>query len=117
LQHVKFMLSAIFVLAKNEGLRDGLNPIQNVMLPEARGTDQRPDYTLEEILAMLRLPFDAKTKAAIGVAAYAGLRESEIAGLNWDDYDGTDIRVSRSIDRVTGKPNASKTPKSAAPVQ
>jgi integrase len=116
LQHVKFMLSAIFVLAKNEGLYDGLNPMQDVMLPEARGTKQTSDYTLDEILAMLRLPFHATTRAAIGVAAFAGLRESEIAGLNWSDYDGTDIRVSRSIDRVTGKANPPKTSKSAAPV-
>ncbi len=116
LQHVKFMLSGIFVLAKNEGLYDGLNPMQDVMLPEAKGTRETGAYTIDEILSMLRLPFDDMTKAAIGIASFAALRESEIAGLQWSDYDGTDITVLRSIDRVTGKPNPPKTPKSAASV-
>jgi integrase len=116
LQHVKFLLSGIFVLAKNKGLYRGINPVQDVMLPKVRGARETHEYTLDEILAMLRLPFDAMTKAAIGFASFAGLRESEIAGLHWSDYDGTDIHVCRSIDRVTGEPNPPKTPKSAAPV-
>jgi hypothetical protein len=107
LQRVKFMLSAVFVLALNRGLCDS-NPVQGVMLPKARGARQTYAYELNEILAMLRLPFDAKTKAAIGVAAFAALRESEIAGLHWGDYDGETITVRRSIDRVSGTANAPK---------
>ena len=56
------------------------------------------------------------TKAAIGIAAFAALRESEIAGLEWGDYDGETITVQRSIDRVNGAANPPKTIKSAAPV-
>ena len=115
LQRVKFMLSGVFVLAMNRGLCDA-NPIHAVMLPKARGSRQTHAYDLEEILAMLRLPLDPKTKAAIGVAAFAALRESEIAGLHWGDYDGDAIAVRRSIDRVNGAANAPKTAKSAAPV-
>jgi len=115
LQRVKFLLSGIFVLAMNKGLCDS-NPMTGVMLPAARGSRETHAYTLDEILAMLRLPFDAATKAAIGLAAFAGLRESEIAGLQWSDDTGETIAVMRSIDRVTGLPNPPKTAKSAAPV-
>lgn len=115
LQRVKFMLSAVFVLALNKGLCDA-NPIQGVMLPKARGSRQTYAYDVDEILAILRLPFDASTTAAIGVAAFAALRESEIAGLQWGDYDGETITVHRSIDRVNGAANPPKTVKSAAPV-
>jgi len=116
LQHVKFLLSGILILAKNKGMYKHANPVQDTMLPKARGARDTHAYALDQILAMLRLPFDAMTKAVIGVAGLAGLRESEIAGLHWGDYDGIDIRVLRSIDRVTGEPNPPKTPKSAAPV-
>ena len=114
-QRVKFMLSAIFVLAMNRGLCD-VNPMRGVMLPKVRGSRQTYAYDLEEVLAVLRLPFDASTKAAIGIAAFAALRESEIAGLEWGDYDGDTITVQRSIDRVNGAANPPKTIKSAAPV-
>ncbi len=114
-QRVKFMLSAVFVLAMNKGLCDA-NPMRGVMLPKARGSRQTYAYDLDEILAILRLPFDACTKAAIGVAAFAALRESEIAGLEWGDYEGETITVRRSIDRVNGTANPPKTAKSAAPV-
>lgn len=116
LQHVKFLLSGIFILAKNEGLYKGANPVQDTKLPKARRARETHAYTLDQIGAMLRLPFDAMTKAVIGVAGFAGLREAEIAGLHWSDYDGTDIRVLRSIDRVSGEANPPKTEKSAAPV-
>jgi integrase len=115
LQHVKFMLSAVFVLAMNKGLCDS-NPMTGVMLPKVRGARETYAYSLDEILAMLRLPFDVMTKAAIGIAAFAALRESEIAGLRWADYTGDEIRVSRSIDRVSRVANPPKTEKSAAPV-
>lgn len=115
LQHVKSLLSGVFKLAKNKGLCD-MNPMQDVMLPKARGAAETHAYDLAEILSTLALPFDTDTRAAIGVAAFAALRESEITGLHWGDYDGQVITVRRSIDRVDGVANPPKTLKSAAPV-
>jgi len=86
------------------------------MLPDARDARETYAYSLDEILRMLRLPLDVSTKAAIGCAAFAGLCESEIAGLQRADYADSEIRVSRSIDRVDGIANRPKTLKSAAPV-
>ena len=97
------------------GLCDG-NPMTGVMLPNVRRGSETNAYSLDQILSVLRLPFDATTKAAIGVAAFAGWRESEIRGLQWRDYDGSEITVCRSIDRVNNVVNPPKTPKSAAPV-
>lgn len=117
LQHLKFLLSGIFVLAKNRGLFDGENPVRDAMLPSrAHGPGETHAYELEQILAMLRLPFTAATKAAIAVAGFAGLRESEIRGLRWDDYDGSEITVRRSIDRTDGKAHPPKSVKSATSV-
>jgi integrase len=118
IQHVKFLLMGIFRSAKNSGLLDGKssNPMKEVELPKTKGSRPTHAYSKDEVLAMLSLPFDTKAKAAIGVAAFAGLRESEIAGLHWEDYDGETITVRRSIDRVNGEANETKTQASAAPV-
>jgi integrase len=114
LAHVKFLLSAIFVLPANKGLRED-NPMTAVKLPRAaRGSSPTYAYTLPEILAMLRLPFDPAIKAMIGVASFAGLRQSEIRGLEWTDYTCEDLRVERSIDRVSQLPNPTKTESSKA---
>jgi len=115
LQHVKFFLSGVFVLAMNLGLSDR-NPMTDVALPKARGSRETHAYSKDEVLAMLALPFDARTKAAIATAAFAGLREGEITGLWWSDYDGETITVRRSIDRADGEANETKTQSSAAPV-
>jgi integrase len=62
---------------------------------------------------MLRiLPEPARTMVA--VAAFLGLRRSEIRGLEWQDYTGSEIRVMRS--RWESFVNEPKTRKSKAPV-
>jgi len=34
-------------------------------------------------------------KAAVATAAFVGLREGELRGLEWRNYNGTEITVSR----------------------
>jgi len=36
-------------------------------------------------------------RAAVALAAFAGLRRSEVQGIEWADYDGHDISVKRSV--------------------
>ena len=48
------------------------------------------------------------------MAAYAGLRRSEIAGLQWENYDGQQITVTRSM--WEGHVSKPKTTASKAPV-
>jgi integrase len=53
-------------------------------------------------------------KAVVATAAYAGLREGELPGLQWTDYTGDVLTVNRSIWKsVVNKP---KTRASAKPV-
>ena len=71
---------------------------------EARAEGKRTDpdtyaYTLAEVLWMLeRLQEPART--VVAVAAFSGLRESEIRGLQWVDYDGDFLDVQRSVWRT-----------------
>ena len=85
---------------------------------EARAEGKRTDpvtyaYNLDEVLWMLeRLPEPAHT--VVAVAAFSGLRESEIRGLQWSDYDGQFLHVRRSVWRT--HVGDTKTPESKAAV-
>jgi integrase len=101
LSNIKFLLSGIFKYAKNQGFHDGENPITDVMIPEeARGPSKTYAHPLPEILRILDV-LPLQPKAAVAVAAFAGLREGEIVGLDWTDYDRlSDVRslnVSKSV--------------------
>ncbi|MFB3923687.1 MAG: tyrosine-type recombinase/integrase [Terriglobia bacterium] len=114
LHRVKSLFSAIFRYAKNIGVLDGLNPIQDTMIPgNARPPAETCAYTLDEVRAMLSaLPEPAKT--IIACAAFTGFRKSELQGLEWSDYDGDTLCVSRAI--WQGKVGEPKTAKSRAAV-
>jgi len=89
LQHIKGVLSGIFTHAKNEGAFDGANPVRDVHIPgNAREPDETYAYNLNQICRILdSLP--TLPKAVVATAAYAGLREGELRGLEWTDYQGT----------------------------
>jgi integrase len=57
---------------------------------------------------------DEPARTVVATAAFSGLRESEIRGLQWSDYSGTELMVRRSVWRTfTGE---TKTPESKAVV-
>ncbi len=58
------------------------------------------------------LPEPSATVCA--VAAFAGLRRSELRGVRWEDYDGEQIMVMRSV--WEGFTNEPKTKRSKSPV-
>ncbi len=97
LQHIKSVLSTIFIYAKNEGAFDGTNPVDGVLIPMlAREPGQTHAYDLDQVLQILNLlPLLAKTLVAI--AAFAGLRQGELRGLDWTDYTGSELAINRSI--------------------
>ena len=86
LQHIKGVLSGIFTHAKNEGAFDGANPVRDVHIPgNAREPGETYEYNLNQICRILdSLPL--LPKAVVATAAYAGLREGELRGLEWTDY-------------------------------
>lgn len=70
-------------------------------------------YSLPEVMQMLKL-FPEPARTIVAVAAFLGLRRSEIRGLEWQDKTGSEIRVMRS--RWESFANETKTRTSKAPV-
>ncbi len=105
LQHIKSVLSAVFSHAKNEGAFDGVNAVQDAWIPRnAREPGETFAYSLTQIRSILNV-LPLLPKAVIATASFAGLREGELRGLEWPDYAGDSLGVSRSIWRsVVNRP-------------
>jgi integrase len=107
--------SALLSHAINLGFVNGANPAR-----EAKAEGKRTDfegyaYTLDEVLWMLeRLPEPSRT--VVSVAAFAGLRESEIRGLRWGDYDGRFFHVRTSVWRTLEGETKTRKSKNSVPV-
>lgn len=123
--HFRNVLSGIFSEAIRLGYLDGQvtlhgttktvigNPMRGVRIPNAPEGEDTYAYSLEEVSRILAyLPQPAHTICA--VAAFTGLRRSELSGLVWENYDGDQISVTRSV--WEGHVNEPKTRKSKAPV-
>jgi integrase len=97
LQHIKSVLSTIFTYARNEGAFDGANPVDKVLIPRhAREPGQTHAYDLGQVLQILDL-LPLLAKSLVATAAFAGLRQGELRGLEWTDYTGTELTINRSI--------------------
>ncbi len=111
LLHIKSFLSGVFKYAKREGLLDGINPVMDASVPGRPDYNKGPAYTVgevEDILFALQEP----AKAVVAVAAFTGLRSSELRGLRVGDFDGECIHVARSVWRT--HVGETKTPASRA---
>lgn len=118
LKHIKAFLSGVFTYAKNEGVLDGVNPVQDAMIPKkAAPPKETHAATPDEVLAIMDVLVKAGEKkacAAVALMFFAGLRPGEARGVEWQDYDGSRLFVRRSIWRVwTTSP---KTESSVKPV-
>lgn len=70
-------------------------------------------YSLEEITQVLTvLPEPAAT--VVATAAFLGVRKGELRGLLWENYNGSEMRVTQSI--WEGFATEPKTRKSKAPI-
>jgi integrase len=106
---IKNFVRGIFTWAINQGLTV-TNPMADTKAggqtkQTTKGLDKRRlkvqasnnhAYGLDEVADMLdKLPEPARTVCA--VAAFVGLSRSELRGLKWSDYDGTEIKVERKV--------------------
>jgi integrase len=96
MRQVKGFLSGGFRYAVRLGAIR-FNPMRETKLPRnVKPAEETYAYSLAEINAMLKvLPEPAKT--VVVVAAFTGLRLSEIRGLRWTDLSDGNLQVQRSV--------------------
>ena len=113
LLRIKTAMSAIFSYAIRLEYYTGANPVREAKAEGKRTHPDRYAYTLNEVRYILgKLSEPARTVCA--VAAFSGLRESEIRGLKWQDYSGKLLFVRRAIWRTHVE--ETKTPESESSV-
>jgi integrase len=114
LLRTKALLSAVFTFARQEDALRGVNPMQGVKVQGRRYKPVRMAYTLEDIQAMIKKLKKLKESkepalTLVTVAAFTGLRESELRGLRWEDYTGDELNVRRSVWRTHVGPTKTET--------
>lgn len=113
--HVKAFMSGVFRYAKRLGVINSENPMRDVVIPKAKTAGDTYAYSLEEILQMLNvLPEPAAT--IVAAASFTGARKGELRGFRWEDYDGEQIRISRSYWRGHELDPKTKKSKASIPV-
>ena len=96
LGHIKHFLSGVFRYARRQGVLNSPNPMHDVEIPKGRPAGETYAYSLEEEALMLTLlPEPAAT--VVAAAAFTGARKGELRGFFWQNYDGSEIRVEKSV--------------------
>jgi integrase len=96
LGHIKHFLSGVFRYARRQGVLNSPNPMHDVEIPKGRPAGETYAYSLEEEALMLTvLPEPAAT--VVATAAFTGARKGELRGFLWENYDGSEIRVMKSV--------------------
>ena len=96
LAHIKSFLSGAFRYARRQGVLSSENPMRDVVIPKARAANETCAYSLEDILQMIVVvPEPAAT--VIAAAAFTGARRGEIRGMLWENYEGSQMRITQSV--------------------
>jgi integrase len=96
LGHIKHFLSGAFRYARRQGVLENPNPMHDVEIPKARPAGETYAYSLEEEAQMLAI-LPEPTATVVATAAFTGARKGEIRGFTWQNYDGPEIRVEKSV--------------------
>ncbi|PYX30449.1 MAG: hypothetical protein DMG80_11975 [Acidobacteria bacterium] len=113
LQHVRSLMSGIFTRAVNLGLMpDDRNPWSAVRFQEARAPKPSIAYSLDQSIAILQALTRIDAALVFSLAAFLGMRPSEISGLSWTDIDldAGQLHVKRAV--VRGVAGETKTEQS-----
>jgi integrase len=124
-RHVKWFIVSVFNLAAVEKSFDSnrVNPffkvdIGDVWKPVQCERQPRPTRhsMLADVIKMIEA-LDGPASAAVAMAAFTGLRKSELQPLKWDDLKDGQLHVRRTAWRTTDvREGQTKTAASAAPV-
>ncbi|HXO33547.1 MAG TPA: tyrosine-type recombinase/integrase [Candidatus Acidoferrales bacterium] len=118
IKHLKWLGVAIFEFAAQQGAfnPDARNPFSNVAIPKTQHKSQPTRHaTLEDVVAMIGV-LDEPAATVVAVAAFSGLRKSELQGLRWEDLKDGVLHVRRTAWRTTSVSETTKTEASQAPV-
>lgn len=94
--HIRSFYSGVWSYAIRTGVYERSNPWREVRVPKAQESVETYAYGAEEVKAMLNV-LTGQAHLAVAIAAYAGLRKSEIQGLKWEDYDGASLHIRRKV--------------------
>jgi integrase len=100
LLHMRSFLSGVFKFAKQDGVLDGVNPIDDVTVPkDRRAKFEGIAYSLDEVRQMVEDVQDPTAQDVIILLAFTGLRQGEARGLRWHDWDEENevLKVKRSV--------------------
>ena len=96
LQRIKTTASAVMSHAIRLGFVNGVNPAHEAK-PEGRRSDfEGRAYSWSDVQAMLA-KLEEPARTIVATAAFTGLRESELRGLQWADYTGDELFVRRAV--------------------
>jgi integrase len=118
LKHIKWFSVSVFNLAAQMGAFDAnlKNPVFEIDIPRnTRKSEPTRHATLDDVIAMLEV-LDEPAATVLAVAAFSGLRKSEIQGLRWEDWTGSELHVRRTAWRTTDVREQTKSEASSAPV-
>ena len=118
LLRIRAVLSAVFTYAAREGVLDGVvNPMHAVSVAGRPSHFKGAVYSIEEIENILvQLLSEPIARTVVTVAAFSGLRLSELRGLRWSDFDGENIHVQRTVWRTHVGPTKTVDAEAAVPV-
>lgn len=70
------------------------NPVEDAKIPTIKATEKIP-FTVDEMETMIQSA-TGKLKTYLYIAFYTGARAGEIISLRWSDFDGEQIKITRT---------------------
>ena len=92
---LKWTLVSILNLAVDREILE-FNPIRQLKLPRCKPSEDSYAYSLEEINHILNL-LSGRNHAIAATFAFTGVRPGELRGLRWENFNGSEIRVTHSV--------------------
>lgn len=121
LQKIRAFVRTLFSIAVSTG-RVSFNPINSdckILVP-VKESAPTVEYSPKQVAGMLKALDEPRARAAIALTFYCGLRPGEARGVQWRDWNGTELKVLRSVWRTyigkTTKTKESRKVPTIAPV-
>jgi len=112
MKHIKWFSVSVFNFAAQHGAfnPDARNPFFRADIPKTPKHRSEPTRfaTLDQVLDMIDV-LDEPAATVVALAAFSGLRKSEIQGLQWEDLKGNELHVQRTAWRPTQVVEQTKT--------